>query len=69
MSHWTILRTAEKVRQAIRWLPEDRWHSWFAWYPILTLTDHTVWLRWVEHATVRVEHEGDMVSVTVYRLA
>lgn len=69
MSQEALLRTAEKVRYAVRWLPEERWRSWFAWYPTLLMNDRTAWLTWVEYATVRVEHEGDITPVTVYRLA
>lgn len=26
----------------------DDWHTWFAWYPITTINNTTVWLEFVE---------------------
>jgi len=39
------------------------WHSWFAWYPVVTICKHVVWLdrverKWTEKAGAISGYDG-----------
>ena len=45
MRFYWLSRRVKLERKAARL---DKWHMWFAWYPVMTLEGHLVWLEKVQ---------------------